>query len=80
MTKMSFSVPHPLAEWARKQAADGRYADTGEYLSELLHKDRERQQKFIALQDAITAGIKSPNAGILDIDESKRRAKAHSVG
>ena len=75
MTTISFLVPDSLKEWVQNQIDRGKYADTGEYLSELILRDQEREKKLAALQDAITQGINSGPAGDLDIADIKRRAR-----
>ena len=76
MEVMQFSMPESLALWARKQVAAGKYADTDEYLSQLVHQDRERSEQHAALQEAITLGLESPITGDLDIEAIKQRARA----
>lgn len=41
MTDMSFTMPPDLKSWIDAQVAQGRYADAGEYLRDLVRRDQE---------------------------------------
>lgn len=41
MTDLSFSLPDDLADPLKSRLADGRYADTSEYLLALVRRDLE---------------------------------------
>ena len=68
-------MPNSTERRARKQGEAGWHAATGECMSGLAPKDRERGGKLAALQEAITLGLESPNAGELDIEAIKKRAR-----
>ncbi|MBA3879526.1 MAG: type II toxin-antitoxin system ParD family antitoxin [Sphingobium sp.] len=39
MTDMSFTMPPDLKSWIDAQVAQGRYADAGDYLRDLVRRD-----------------------------------------
>ena len=72
---MNISVPDPMRDWVKAQIDDGKYASSSDYVRDLIRKDQGQQDKFLALQAAITLGIESGNAGDLDIESIKLKAK-----
>ena len=75
MATMNISVPDPMKDWVQAQIADGKYASSSDYVRDLIRKDQQQRDKLAALQAAITLGMESAQAGDLDIDSIKRRAK-----
>ncbi|RYF19388.1 MAG: type II toxin-antitoxin system ParD family antitoxin [Oxalobacteraceae bacterium] len=56
MAQMHISLPDDLETWAKARVAEGRYDGTGEYILDLVRRDREHEQKRRALQAAIDEG------------------------
>jgi antitoxin ParD1/3/4 len=56
---MNISVPDPMKDWVQSQVETGTYANTSDYVRDLIRKDQERQMKVVALQQAITEGLES---------------------
>ena len=75
MATMNISVPDPMRDWVKSQIDEGKYASSSDYVRDLIRKDQGQQDKLLALQAAITLGIESGNAGELDIESIKRKAK-----
>ena len=75
MATMNISVPDPMKDWVQAQIADGKYASSSDYVRDLIRKDQQQRDKLAALQAAITLGMESAQAGDLDIDSIKRKAK-----
>ena len=75
MATMNISVPDPMKDWVQAQIDGGKYASSSDYVRELIRKDQQRHDKLAALQAAITLGVESPQAGALDFDSIKRKAK-----
>ena len=48
---------------------------TSRYLRDLIRKDQQDREKFAALQAAITTGIESGQAGELDMESIKQKAR-----
>lgn len=78
MATMNISVPDPMKDWVQSQVNTGAYANTSDYVRDLIRQDQEHRSKLEALQAAITAGIES---GISDksfdqiIEQARNRLK-----
>jgi antitoxin ParD1/3/4 len=59
MATMNISVPDPMKDWIQSQIATGTYADTSDYVRDLIRKDQEQHSQRAALQKAITEGLES---------------------
>jgi antitoxin ParD1/3/4 len=81
MATMNISVPDPMKDWVQSQVKTGVYANTSDYVRDLIRKDQENRTKVIALQKAITEGLES---GISDksfdeiINTARKGLKDHS--
>ena len=81
MATMNISVPDPMKDWVQSQVETGTYANTSDYVRDLIRKDQENKTKVFALQKAITEGLES---GISDksfdeiIDTARKGLKDHS--
>ncbi len=75
MATMNISVPDPMKDWVQAQIDEGKYASTSDYVRDLIRKDQEEKDKLAALQAAITLGIESGDAGELDMDAIKKKAR-----
>ncbi|MBP2277560.1 type II toxin-antitoxin system ParD family antitoxin, partial [Pseudomonas sp. FW305-BF6] len=56
---MNISVPDALKQWAEKRVAAGSYANTSEYLRDLMRRDRDAASELEWLQAEIDKGIAS---------------------
>ena len=59
MATMNISVPDPMKDWVQSQVKTGAYANTSDYVRDLIRQDQENRSKLQALQNAITTGIES---------------------
>ena len=75
MATMNISVPDPMKDWVQDQIHGGKYASSSDYVRDLIRKDQQEKDKFAALQAAITRGIESGQAGELDMESIKRKAR-----
>jgi antitoxin ParD1/3/4 len=79
MVTMNISVPDPMKEWGLAQVETGAYANTSDYVRDLIRKDPEQRTKVAALHKAITEGLES---GISDksfdeiIQSARKKMKA----
>jgi len=79
MATMNISVPDPMKDWVLAQVETGTYANTSDYVRDLIRKDQEQRTKIAALQKAITEGLES---GISDksfdeiIQSARQKMKA----
>ena len=73
MATMNISLPSPLRDWVESQRKNGQYANSSDYVRDLIRKDQQRNQKIEALQKAITEGLKSGSPKEFDIESFKKR-------
>jgi antitoxin ParD1/3/4 len=59
MATMNISVPDPMKDWVQAQVETGAYANTSDYVRDLIRKDQENRAKLAALQKAIAEGLES---------------------
>ena len=59
MATMNISLPAAMKEWAEAQTETGRYANTSDYVRDLIRRDQERNDKIAAMQHFIDDGLKS---------------------
>lgn len=79
MATMNISLPEQMKAWAETQAEGGRYANTSDYVRDLIRRDQERAAAVEALQTLVTESL---NSGIGKrtmpelLDAAKARIKA----
>ncbi|MAC77313.1 MAG: type II toxin-antitoxin system ParD family antitoxin [Rhodobacteraceae bacterium] len=76
MGTMNISLPDPMKAWAESQAKSGRYANTSDYVRDLIRRDRARSEAIAELQSALDAGLASGPAEPFDRDAFKARMRA----
>ena len=75
MASMNISMPDLMKNWVQAQINDGKYASSSDYVRDLIRKDQHEKDKLAALQAAITLGIESGQAGELDMESIKQKAR-----
>ncbi|WP_174279918.1 type II toxin-antitoxin system ParD family antitoxin [Sphingomonas bacterium] len=50
MATMNISLPDQMKAWVEAQAADGRYANSSDYVRDLIRRDQVRAEKIAAMQ------------------------------
>lgn len=80
MVTMNISLPDPMKSWVEKQAKSGRYANSSDYVRDLIRRDRARLEAMTEIQSAIDAGLASGDATVLDRDTFKARMRAERGG
>ena len=76
MATMNISLPDSMRNWVEAQLETGLYANNSDYIRDLIRKDQQRAEKMALLQQAITAGLDSEDAGALDMQAIKKQARA----
>lgn len=66
MGTMNISLPDPMKSWVEDQAKSGRYANSSDYVRDLIRRDRMRQEALAEIQAAVDAGLASGPARPLD--------------
>lgn len=73
MATMNISLPDPMRDWVKDQIDTGLYANSSDYVRDLIRKDQVRAQKVQALQLAINEGLNSGAAQPFDSGDFKER-------
>lgn len=76
MGTMNISLPDPMKSWVEEQAKTGRYANTSDYVRDLIRRDRTRSDAIAEIQHAVDAGLDSGTATPLDRVAFKARMHA----
>jgi antitoxin ParD1/3/4 len=80
MGTMNISLPDPMKNWVEDQARSGRYANSSDYVRDLIRRDRARLEAIAELQAAVDAGLASGPAKPLDREAFKSRMRAQHAG
>lgn len=59
MSTMNISIPESMKLWVQNQIETGLYANASDYIRDLIRRDQASNEKFAAIQAAITKGIES---------------------
>ncbi len=58
---MNISLPDPMKNWVEAQSADGRYANSSDYVRDLIRRDQVKAEKIANMQrlvdEAYASGI-----------------------
>lgn len=68
MATMNVSLPDQLKQWVEAQTRDGLYSNTSDYVRDLIRKDQLRQNAIQIMQTAITDGLESGSAEVMDME------------
>ena len=80
MGTMNISLPDPMKSWVEDQAKSGRYANSSDYVRDLIRRDRMRHEAIAEIQVAVDVGIASGPAKPLDRDAFRARMHAKHAG
>lgn len=80
MGTMNISLPDPMKAWVEDQAKSGRYANSSDYVRDLIRRDRARLEARTEIQAAVDAGLASGPATPLDRNAFKARMRAQHAG
>ena len=59
MATMNVSLPDMMKDWVEAQAETGRYANSSDYVRDLIRKDQIRSDKIAAMQRFLDEGLAS---------------------
>ena len=76
MGTMNISLPDPMKSWVEEQAKAGRYANSSDYVRDLIRRDRARSEAIAEIQAAVDVGLASGAAATLDRNAFKARMRA----
>jgi antitoxin ParD1/3/4 len=80
MGTMNISLPDPMKSWVEDQTRSGRYANSSDYVRDLIRRDRARREAIAEVQAAVDAGLASGAAKPLDRQAFKERMRAQYAG
>ena len=75
MSTMNVSLPDAMKKWVEDQARSGRYANSSDYVRDLIRRDRARAEAIAEIQGAIERGLSSGPATPLDRDAFKAQVR-----
>lgn len=73
MGTMNISLPDTMKNWVEEQAKTGRYANSSDYVRDLIRRDRARREAVEEIQAAIDASLSGGPATSLDRSTFKSR-------
>ena len=59
MATMNVSLPDPMKAWVEQQSTEGRYANTSDYVRDLIRRDQVRSDAIARMQDLVDEGLRS---------------------
>jgi antitoxin ParD1/3/4 len=59
MATMNISLPEPMKRWVEAQAEGGLYANSSDYVRDLIRRDQVRAEKIAAMNAMIAEGLAS---------------------
>lgn len=80
MGTMNISLPDPMKNWVEQQSRTGRYANTSDYMRDLIRRDRARQEAIAEIQVAVDVGLESGEATSVDPAAFKAQMRAEHGG
>ena len=79
MGTMNISLPDPMKSWVENQSKSGRYANSSDYVRDLIRRDRARHEAITEIQSAIDEGLASGPTAPLDATTFKAQMRRHSA-
>lgn len=59
MATMNVSLPDEMKKWIEEQTASGDYANSSDYMRDLIRRDRVRREKIAAMRERISESVQS---------------------
>ena len=72
MATMNISLPERMKTWVETQSRTGRFANSSDYVRDLIRRDQERRQALDALQTAVDDALASGPPEPFDLEAFKR--------
>jgi antitoxin ParD1/3/4 len=78
MATMNISLPDQMKDWVEKQVATGRFANSSDYVRDLVRLDQARSEGIARLQAEIDKGRASPSREF-NRDELLKEIEEHTA-
>ncbi|MCK0140675.1 type II toxin-antitoxin system ParD family antitoxin [Aliiroseovarius sp. F47248L] len=75
MSTMNISLPEQMKSWVESQSRSGRFANSSDYVRDLIRRDQERAAAIAEVQAAVDAALASGPATSFDADAFKARMR-----
>ena len=75
MATMNISLPDAMKAWVEEQSKDGRYANSSDFMRDLVRRAIEREEAIERLNALIQEGIDSGIVEDYDPAEHRRRLR-----
>ncbi|GHF03621.1 antitoxin [Aliiroseovarius zhejiangensis] len=75
MTTMNISLPEQMKSWVESQSRSGRFANSSDYVRDLIRRDQERAAAIAEVQAAVDAALASGPATPFDAVAFKARMR-----
>lgn len=59
MATMNISIPDPMKSWVERQSEQGRYANSSDYVRDLIRRDQVRTEAIAHMQALVDEGLAS---------------------
>ena len=59
MATMNISLPQEMKDWVEAQTKDGKYANSSDYVRDIIRRAIERDAKIAAINEKIAEGLAS---------------------
>jgi len=69
-----------MKSWVEEQAKSGRYANSSDYVRDLIRRDQDRREAIAEIQSAVDEGLASGPQAPLDCSTFKSRMRAKYAG
>lgn len=78
MATMNVSLPDPMKVWVERQSADGAYANSSDYVRDLIRRDQARAEAIARMQARVDEGLAS-GEGTRTMAQIKAEARERSA-
>ncbi|MDE9451979.1 type II toxin-antitoxin system ParD family antitoxin [Aliiroseovarius sp. Z3] len=75
MSTMNISLPEQMKSWVESQSRSGRFANSSDYVRDLIRRDQERAVAISEVQAAVDAALASGPPARFDADAFKARMR-----
>lgn len=74
MATMNVSLPDQMKDWVEQQSESGRYANSSDYIRDLIRRDQIRAEKIARMQ-ALVDEARERGPGTRSLEELREEAR-----